>query len=117
MNDSSIKNSEISEDPSREEIVAYLDGETSDEERRVIEQRLANDENYRQQIHQLERAWDMLDVLPQSQVDPSFVHTTMEMVAVTAAEDLKTTHQSSGVRGMWLWSAGIGSAVLAGLLG
>lgn len=117
MNDSSIKNSEISEDPSREEIVAYLDGETSDEERRVIEQRLANDENYRQQLHQLERAWDMLDVLPQSQVDPSFVHTTMEMVAVTAAEDLKTTHQSSGVRGMWLWSAGIGSAVLAGLLG
>ena len=86
MNDSSIKNSEISEDPSREEIVAYLDGETSDEERRVIEQRLANDENYRQQLHQLERAWDMLDVLPQSQVDPSFVHTTMEMVAVTTME-------------------------------
>ena len=117
MNDSSIKNSEIPDDFSPDEIVAYLDGETSDAERRVIEQRLARDENYRQQLHQLERAWDMLDVLPQKQVDPSFVHTTMEMVAVTAAEDLKATQQSSGIRGMWLWSAGIVSAVFAGLLG
>ena len=46
-----------------EEIVAYLDGELSAEESARVEQRLASDESYRQQLQSIERAWLALDQL------------------------------------------------------
>ena len=70
-----------------EEIVAYLDGELSPEESARVEQRLASDESYRQQLQSIERAWLALDQLPQEYVDDQFSRTTMELaVKVAAAE-------------------------------
>ncbi|QDT01345.1 anti-sigma factor [Adhaeretor mobilis] len=70
---------------SQELIVAYLDGELSPAENAQVEKRLAGDEQFRQQLQQLEQAWAALDELPQTTVGDQFSRTTMEMV-VTAAE-------------------------------
>lgn len=72
-----------------EEIVAYLDGELSAEESARVEQRLASDESYRQQLQSIERAWLALDQLPQEYVDDRFSRTTMEMAVKAAAAEVQ----------------------------
>src|SRR2546421_727285 len=49
------------EPPAADEIVAYLDGELPPQDCRRVESRLASDEGYRQQLHELDRAWEALD--------------------------------------------------------
>lgn len=65
----------------QDELVAYLDGEVGDEQRELIEQRLADDENYRQLLVELQSAWQLLDRLPAAHADASFTKTTIAMVA------------------------------------
>jgi len=72
-----------------EEIVAYLDGELSAEVSARVEQRLASDESYRQQLQSIERAWLALDQLPQEYVDDRFSRTTMEMAVKAAATEVQ----------------------------
>lgn len=72
-----------------EEIVAYLDGELSAEESARVEQRLASDESYRQQLQSIERAWLALDQLPQEYVDDRFSRTTMELAVKAAATEVQ----------------------------
>jgi anti-sigma factor RsiW len=73
----------------REELVAYLDGELDSAEALRVERRLAEDPAYRQALQELEKAWDLLDVLPRAQVDEDFTRTTVEMVALSAAQEVE----------------------------
>lgn len=72
-----------------ERIVAYLDGELSAEESAQVEQQLASDEQFRQQLQGAERAWSALDELPMPHVGDDFSRTTMEMVVDAARYDLQ----------------------------
>jgi hypothetical protein len=74
--------------PAGNELVAYLDGELPPEESRLVEQRLAADEDYRQQLRELDQAWEALNVLPANTVDDGFARTTIELATVAAADDL-----------------------------
>ena len=92
------------EHPAHEELVAYLDGELAPEECRRVEERLAKDEEYRQQLRDLDQAWEALDALPTTTVDDGFARTTIELACVAAEEDLsQRTHECAveiaGVRG------------------
>jgi hypothetical protein len=80
-------------DPTADEIVAYLDGELPPQDCRRVENRLATDEDYRQQLHDLDRAWEALDALPTPTVDDAFARTTIELACVAAEADL-TEHTS-----------------------
>ena len=71
-----------------EELVAYLDGELDDEGVRQVEARLTSDPDYRAELTRLQQAWDCLDQLPETAVDPSFTRSTIEMVALAAQEEL-----------------------------
>lgn len=71
-----------------EEIVAYLDGEMSPGERAAVEQQLARDESFRQEMQRIERAWNALDELPRTTLDDRFSRTTMEMVVTEAAAEV-----------------------------
>lgn len=71
-----------------EELTAYLDGELDAVAVRQVEDRLAADPAYRDELTRLQRAWDLLDRLPRCTVGESFTRTTMEMVAVAAEEEL-----------------------------
>jgi anti-sigma factor RsiW len=70
-----------------EELTSYLDGELDAQGVRAVEERLARDADYRAELQRLQRTWDLLDRLPRSSVHEAFSRTTIEMVAVAAAEE------------------------------
>jgi anti-sigma factor RsiW len=92
------------DDQTYEQLVAYLDGELDAESSLQLERRLAQDERFRQELHQLQRAWDLLDELPTPQVSESFTQTTVEMVAHSAEEELKDENTAAGriIRLWWM---------------
>jgi hypothetical protein len=70
-----------------EELVAYLDGELPPDECRRVEERLATDAGYRQQLRDLDQAWEALESLPATSADDNFARTTIEMVTVAAERE------------------------------
>ncbi|MCA9201802.1 MAG: hypothetical protein KDA59_02085 [Planctomycetales bacterium] len=100
------------DDPVFDELVAYLDHELDDAERLRIERRLAEDPQYREQLVQLQRSWDMLDELPRATASESFTQTTVEMVAVSTAEEVERRQASLG----WQRTALVVGGTLAALL-
>jgi anti-sigma factor RsiW len=109
--------STIAQDAVQEELVAYLDGELDAAARARVEERLVEDEAYRQKLARLERAWHMLDALPRTEADAKLTQSTIEMVTVAAREELQDAEQSARRR-KWLgWGAALVALVAAGLLG
>ncbi len=76
-------------DPASEELVAYLDGELSPDDCRQVEERLAVDADYRQQLRELDQAWEALEALPSTSPGDDFARTTIEMVALAAQQEQK----------------------------
>ena len=108
----------------REELVAYLDGELDGKSCQRVEQRLAEDEPYRRRMQQLDDTWRLLENLPQTEVDESFTHSTTEMIAMAATEDLAKTRTAaarnrllsrSSLGGMLLVAALVGYSVIASI--
>jgi anti-sigma factor RsiW len=84
----------------REELVAYLDGELDSEESLRVERRLADDPSYRLALQELEKAWDLLDALPRSHPGEDFTRTTVEMVVLSARQDVEEI-KVKGQRRRW----------------
>jgi anti-sigma factor RsiW len=104
-------------DPIEEELVAYLDDELDTVACAAVERRLADDEAYRQKLLELQKTWDLLDRLPQAKVGEKFTQTTVELVALCAAEDVEKAKSRRDIR-RWLVRAGsLAAAVVAGVLG
>ncbi|MCE9554108.1 MAG: hypothetical protein K8T91_12135 [Planctomycetes bacterium] len=101
----------------REEISAYLDGELSAEDGREVEERLAAEPRFREELHGLERAWRLLDELPRTEVDERFAATTVEMVALKAADDLRNQQQQWPRQFARGWVLSAGGMLMALLLG
>ena len=100
-----------------EQLVAYLDGELDSGARRVLEQRLADDDECRQTLRQLQRSWDLLDELPKAEADEGFTQSTLSMVSVTAKEeaDRRVAARTRNVRiAQWIGAGGAVAACLAG---
>lgn len=77
-------------------LSAYLDGELDGDARQRIEQLLASDGALRDELARLRQSWDLLDRLPRSQVNVSFTQTTVEMVALAAADLQSPTKRRAG---------------------
>ncbi len=113
----SMSESYNSNDLAYEQLVAYLDGELDAETSMQVERRLTEDGEYRRELQLLQRAWDMLDDLPRADVNETFTQTTVEMVALSAEEDL------TEAKGRWrqldrvLWGAAGGGLVIAATAG
>lgn len=90
-------------DPADEELVAYLDGELDAGDRQQVERRLADDAAYRTRLRHLQRTWDALDVLGRTDPDEGFTRTTVELVAVKAAEEVRDEHSRLVRRRNWKW--------------
>lgn len=104
-------------DEAYEQLVAYLDGELDAETSQQVERRLAENVEYRRELQQLQRAWDMLDELPRAEVSESFTQTTVEMIALSVAEELAAVPGRNRLRAWSVWgAAGIGT-LLAALVG
>lgn len=109
--------STMAQDAVQEELVAYLDGELDAAARARVEERLTEDEDYRQQLARLERAWHFLDALPRTEADVKFTQSTVEMVAVAAREELQEADQAAVRRKRIGWGVGLVALVVAALLG
>ena len=100
-----------------EQLSAYLDGELDADARDQVEQLLARDSNARTQLQRLERAWQLLDGLPRVELEPSFTETTVEMIAVSVADELGESKLPAAKR-RWTFAAVMSSLCLgASLLG
>jgi hypothetical protein len=91
-----------------DDLAAYLDGELSHEETLALETRLATDPGLRRELGQLQKTWDMLDVLPRAKADETFSTTTMSLAA-----DLLTKEAASKSGKSWAPPMG---AIIAGIL-
>src|SRR5688572_13968211 len=79
-------------DPARiERLNAYLDGELPADDRSRLELELAEDPRLQNELQRLQRAWDLLDSLPRSEVSGAFAQSTIEMIALSAAGELAGT--------------------------
>jgi hypothetical protein len=96
--------------------VAYLDGELPPEECRRVEERLASDADYRQQLRDLDQAWEALESLPSTNADDNFARTTIEMVTVAAEREVSDRAAAIAAvnrKRYWGWAlAGIATAAV-----
>ena len=76
----------VAADPDYADLVAYLDGELSEEAVARVERRLADDERFRQHLASLQRSWDALGSIPPTVVNENFTRSTLEMVAVSISD-------------------------------
>ena len=100
-----------------EELVAYLDGELDAEAVVRFEARLADHANLRQKLQQHRRTWDLLDELPRINVDDQFTQTTVEMVAISVADEVENASHHESLRATLGWLIGGGVALAASLVG
>ena len=65
-----------------EKLVAYLDGELPEGDAREVEQSLASDPAMRTEVEQLNRAWELLDLLPRPNASGQFSSRTLATLKV-----------------------------------
>jgi anti-sigma factor RsiW len=96
-----------------DELIAYLDGELDATAAQHIDERLANDADLRRRLKQHQQTWDLLDELPLTNVGERFTQTTVEMVAVSMAEQVDDAAQRETFRSKITWLVGGSVAVVA----
>ena len=74
------------------------------------------DDEYRQQLRDLDQAWEALNALPTTAVDDGFARTTIELACVAAEEDLSQRTALAAVenrgRTRWWIAGGVAAAVI-----
>jgi hypothetical protein len=100
-----------------EELSAYLDRELSPEESRQVEQLITSDATVRQRLRDLEMSWEALDQLHSTPLGDRFTHTTMEMVAMAANEDVAATSAALPARQRRRWLMAVVALLCAGAAG
>jgi anti-sigma factor RsiW len=101
------------ESPVDELLTSYLDDELAPDERALVEQRLTQDPAFRGQLNHMQRAWDLLDALQRSEASRDFTRTTVEMVAVKAADDAQAGESTVSRRGLGMLLAIAGAVLTA----
>lgn len=89
--------------PDDEQLVAYLDGELDQQSAAEIESKLASDPHLRTRLNDLRSAWDLLEELPPVKPNPKFARSTIEMVAMSAADQAE--RKKDPLRNWRMWSA------------
>jgi|TARA_B110000881_G_scaffold215026_1_gene228398 hypothetical protein len=104
-------------DQESQQIVAYLDGELDAATNAEIEKRLADDAEFALRLQQLQRAWDLLDDLPRANSNIDFTRSTVELITVSAEDDLQATKNLVTQKKIQSWlirSGVVGFAILLG---
>lgn len=100
-----------------DDLIAYLDGELDAPTAQKIERCLAEDPQLVQRMREHQQAWDLLDELPREEVSDVFTQTTLQMVAVGAANDAEQRAREADASRSWLWLATAASLIAASLAG
>ncbi|HCO26448.1 MAG: hypothetical protein CME31_10180 [Gimesia sp.] len=112
-----------------EKLVAYLDGEVTEQEAIEVEQSLSTDEATRTHVDGLERTWELLDKLPIAKASQEFTDKTLSTIKTVQLEALAEAEQNrSGFLSSKskqqlrraaiaaAWTAGLACSVMVGYL-
>ncbi|EDL60983.1 anti-sigma factor family protein [Gimesia maris] len=77
-----------------EKLVAYLDGEVTEQEAIEVEQSLSTDEATRTHVDGLERTWELLDKLPIAKASQEFTDKTLSTIKTVQLEALAEAEQN-----------------------
>jgi len=108
-----------------EELVAYLDGELDSKAAESVATRLGLDAKLRSEADALQRAWDILDVLPRPQPSAAFATRTVSQVIPIPATASGTQHLAPPTMaavpvqrpGAGFWLSAVAIFLLAGAAG
>ncbi|MBX7104832.1 MAG: hypothetical protein K1X57_12175 [Gemmataceae bacterium] len=94
-------------DDDREELIAYLDGESDRAARKRVEARLNSDPRLRAEADALKKAWELLDHLPRPEPNPTFTTKTLDKLAALRPVSPSATIVLPQVshRVPWVWAA------------
>ena len=70
----------MSLDKSKEDLVAYLDGELPEDAVSEVEKSLVEDATVRRDVEQLAKTYDLLDLLPNSRASDGFAEKTLTLI-------------------------------------
>jgi anti-sigma factor RsiW len=73
----------------QENLIAYLDGELTDEAAASVEQTLAEEVFARQEVEKLTRTWELLDLLPERRASDGFAEKTLTAIQTKVAASSK----------------------------
>lgn len=107
-------------DPQLTELVAYLDGELSEEESNRLERQLANNPPLRGYADTLDRTWQLLDTLGEATASGEFTQRTLASLSAISHEELDDQLPSSKRRTDWFRRIPVARIILwtlAGFLG
>ena len=78
-----------------EKLVAYLDGELPEGDARDVESSLASDPAMRAEVEKLNRAWELLDLLPRPNASGEFSSRTLTTLKVSGATTALSNEQAA----------------------
>ena len=99
----------------REDLVAYVDGELSEERQRELDSVLSQNAVARREVARLEEVYDLLDHLPRPEVSGDFTASTMQTIRRETTEGFSDDSSAAApartdLRPL-LWAAGVAAAV------
>lgn len=103
--------------PYQDQLVAYLDGELDGETTRRIEELLGTDPRLESELRRLQGAWDLLDRLGRAEVNPQFTRSTVEMIALSQADEVAQEQAAEPRRRRFMRLAAALGIGIAGLIG
>lgn len=102
----------------RDKLVAYLDGELSDEDAQAVEKTLADNPVARRELEQLANAWEMLDILPRAKTTEEFTERTLSTIRAVKDEERLSqsffTRHARRITTVTSWAVGL---VVVAILG
>lgn len=99
-------------DDERDDLIAYLDGESALTDSQAVEKKLNTDPRFRAEADALRKTWNLLDYMPKAEPSPSFTQKTL--TRVTAAQGRSSSKQVKRWALRLSWAAAV---LLAGLAG
>ncbi len=81
----------------QENLIAYLDGELTDEAAASVEKTLAEQVAARQEVEKLTRTWELLDLLPEGRASDGFTEKTLTAVRTKLATLTQTEEEQNDV--------------------
>jgi len=70
----------VADSKQQENLIAYLDGELTDEAAADVEKTLAEEVFARQEVEKLMRTWELLDLLPEGRASDGFTEKTLTAI-------------------------------------
>ena len=104
-------------DDEREELVAFLDGELTDDDAHKVEAKMNLDGRTRAEADALRKTWDLLDYLPTPEPSPNFTNRTLSRLGpIRKTQTMRRRGLRIALVGL-AWAASLLLAVAAGYSG